>query len=137
MTFIFSTFFEIYQFNILWNFTIYFIFNSITKLWFELYFKYTICLIIFENQLFWCSFNKAFLNGVLKVTYFNQVLFKYLKEIFISFFYITPFCLAVKNGNVDIIKFLLSNERIDVNKINILIFILFSWSSFNFIYSIL
>ena len=43
----------------------------------------------------------------------------------IYFFYKTALYLAVENESIDIIKLLLSNDKIDVNILNILIFFFF------------
>ena len=48
----------------------------------------------------------------LKIIYFNEIDFK---------FYMTALYVAVKKENVEIVKLLLGNEKIDVNIINILI----------------
>ena len=40
-------------------------------------------------------------------------------------FYVTALFAAVEKGNVEIVKLLLSNDKIDVNAINILIILLF------------
>lgn len=51
----------------------------------------------------------------------NQILDIYFNEILINAINKTALFVAVENGNIDIVKLLLSNNNIDVNIINTII----------------
>lgn len=63
-------------------------------------------LIIFENCFCQCNFSCYFLYGIL---------FYPFDEIQIICFHKTPLHIAIDTGNLDIIKLLISCDRIDVN----------------------
>lgn len=55
----------------------------------------------------------------------NQILDIYFNEILINAINKTALFVAVENGNIDIVKLLLSNNNIDVNIINTIINLFF------------
>lgn len=57
----------------------------------------------------------------------NQILNIYFNEIIINAINKTALFVAVENGNIDIVKLLLSNNNIDVNIINTIINHFFKW----------